>query len=392
MSIVGDKNPLRIFISAGEFSGDLLGADLCKALRSLSPFIEIYGICGPSMEAQGVIPIASIDELSVMGIVEVAKKISDIRNLEKKILSWIDRISPDLIVLIDFPGFHLKLAEQLKLRQYKIVQYVAPKMWAWGQGRLGSLRDNFDCVLGVLPFEEEFFLSHKVNYVYVGSPHLDRVESIRPISQSFNQFSEKKILAFLPGSRKDEIVRLVPVMLTLALKVQESSSEYEIVVPIAPSVDLFELAKLIGVDASELEFKTQKKIKGIWWFKGFSLEIMKGAHAAVVASGTATLECALCGTPMVVIYAMSPTSYLIAKSLVRVKYASLVNLLMNKEVVPEHIQNLDVGKIFQDLVEICAEGDRRVQMRSQLGELTARLKPNAAENAAKVILKMIGRK
>ena len=168
----------RYFISAGELSGDLIGGDLVQALKTAAPHLEPFGIAGEAMERAGVEPVAKVADFSVMGVFEVARKLAELRMLEARILAAIDRRRPTLAVLIDNPGFHLRLAEQLRMRGIRVIQYVAPKLWAWGSGRIGAVRRNFDLVLGILPFEEKFFRSQGVAYQYVGCPLKDRTDKV----------------------------------------------------------------------------------------------------------------------------------------------------------------------------------------------------------------------
>ena len=172
------KRGRECFISVGEHSGDLLASDLVLSLKDRFSKISFFGMTGDALQSAGVESIGSIDELSVMGFVEVLKKLPDLLALEKRILAAVDRRQPEFAILVDFPGFHFRLAEQLKLRGVKVIQYVAPKVWAWGEGRVAKLRKDFDLVLGIFPFEAGYFAEKGVNFRYIGSPHKDRMNKV----------------------------------------------------------------------------------------------------------------------------------------------------------------------------------------------------------------------
>jgi lipid-A-disaccharide synthase len=383
MSLTSGKSYL---ISAGEFSGDLLAADLVHSLRGIRPDLMPFGIAGETMIRSGVKPLANISELSVMGVMEVARKIADIRMLEQRILAWVDRAKPAFAILVDFPGFHFRLAEQLRLRGVLVYQYVAPKVWAWGQSRVSQLRDDFAGVYGVLPFEEEFFLQHGVPYTYVGSPHYDRMSKLEVTPEVLGLTPGRKVIAFLPGSRLSELKGILPVMMDIRKEIEHSEPDTLCVIPLAPGLRWEDVAPIIGAADTDADSGERWHAKGFWWLRGMSLELMKTSSSAVVASGTATLECALAGTPMVVVYVMNDLTYAVAKRAVKLKWVSLVNLLMNQEVVKEYIQVIDPVAVARDVLELSADTDARRVMKGHFDHLISRLEPGAAERTAKLIL------
>jgi lipid-A-disaccharide synthase len=373
-------------ISAGEFSGDLLAAELVKSLRKIREDLKPYGIVGETMRHEGVEPLAGIEELSVMGIVEVARRIADIRMLEQRILAWVDRMNPQFAVLVDFPGFHFRLAEQLHLRGVPVYQYVAPKVWAWGQKRVALLRDHFKAVLGVLPFEEDFFLRHGVNYHYVGSPHYDRMRGLRVDSAALGIPQSKNFYAFLPGSRMSELRGILPVMQRIRKELSRMDQEALCVIPLAPGLEWSAVKGILGDVEERYLAEDRWEAGGFLWIRGHSLEVMKGAQSAVVASGTATLECALAGTPMAVIYVMNDLSYAIAKRAVSLRWVSLVNLLMNREVVREFIQAIDPLKVAREVFDLARGTEQRARMVADFAELNQKLLPGGSDNAAAYIV------
>jgi len=383
MPLIANPN---IFISAGEFSGDLLAADLVHQLRLEFPLHTFVGVTGPAMRTAGVRSLATTDELSVMGVIEVARRAADIRQLEQRLLVWIDRLQPKFAVLVDFPGFHFRLAEQLKLRGIPVFQYVAPKVWAWGKARTAWLKRDFTKVIGVLPFEESFFREHGVNYSYVGSPHWDRMSKVGGQANDLGLPGGVPVVAFLPGSRLSEIRRILPEMLKIRKELKKIMPDAICVIPLASSLDEQDVWSTIGSpDLGVAKANLGFLAADFYWVKGWSLEVMKIARAAVVASGTATLECALAGTPMTVVYVMNDLSFAIAKRAVKIRWASLVNLLMNEEVVKEHLQTIHPEVVAAEIADLVRESPARKHMLQKFHELAAKLEPGASRRAARII-------
>ncbi len=372
------------FISAGEFSGDLLAASLVESLKEIIPGVEFYGIAGDEMKKVGVKAIASISELSVMGFAEVAKKIGPLRMIEDRILSHIDRIKPNLAILVDFPGFHFRLAPQLKMRSIPVVQYVAPKLWAWGEGRAKRLRDDFDLVLGLFPFEVEFFTSRGVNYQYIGTPQLDRIQNVKGVKRDFLVEENQTLVAMLPGSRPNEIIRIMPSMKVVKDLIKEKRKDLTFFVPVAPNLDLHQVTSFLPGELKQLGDGRFYK-DDFYFIHGRSLELMAASDACLVASGTATLECALLETPMVVIYKLSPLTYKIAKRKVKIPWVGLVNILSQKEVAKEYIQEFAPKDVAEKLSDILFDQAIREKMISELKELKQSLKAGAERRAAKII-------
>lgn len=386
-----DQGPSYL-ISAGEFSGDLLGADLVQAMREVMPKYSPFGITGPGMSQAGVTSIASISELSVMGVSEVLGRLASLRMLESRILEWVDRFQPRFAVLIDNPGFHLRLAEQLKMRGIKVFQFVAPKLWAWGAGRAPKLREVFDLVLGILPFEEQFFKDHGINYKYIGSPLKDRIEKVMVTRDHLGFPPGRPIIACLPGSRMSELKLNLPTLVAMRDVVAGKVPEALFVVPVAPSLSFEDVADILGYSAdsplkqSHGVFAGETyELSGLHFLRGMSLELMAACDAAVVASGTATLECALLGTPMVVVYTMSALSYKVAQRVVKLPYVSLVNLMAGKKLVSEYIQEFSVEEIGAEVVELLAPSLKRLEMKRAFEEMRDELEGAAALRAATVI-------
>lgn len=391
------------FISAGEFSGDLLAADLVTAIRDRAPKLKCFGLAGDHMIAAGVEPIASMKDFNVMGIWEVAKKLPQIAMAKRSILHSIDLKQPAFAVLVDFPGFHMNLAEELHLRGIPVFQYVAPKLWAWGEGRAKKLREIFECILGVLPFEEEFFRKRGVPYHFVGSPHRDRVAKIKVTAADLGLPKDRPIIALLPGSREIEARLLLPALMLIAKEIRRKLPHAYFVVPVAKSLDMALVCQILGSSFPRSNSEQAGKsggsfisdpdmvLDGVQFVRGMSLELMAVADAAVLASGTATLECALAGTPMSVIYKVSPMSYGLIKRLSKVQYASLVNLILNRNLVHEYIQDFSPAEVAKDVIELLANPARRQEVLDGYAEISSQLTEHAAFHAAGIICtKMAG--
>jgi len=384
------------FVSVGEFSGDLIASDMIQHLKSTVPMVEFFGITGAALDKAGVIRIGSIDELSVMGIVEVLKKLPDLLELENRVLAEVDRRKPKLAILVDFPGFHFRLAEQLKLRGIKVVQFVAPKLWAWGAHRAKALRDDFDLVLGILPFETDYFVPRGINYKYIGSPQVDRVGRV-VVKASDVGFSESdRIIACLPGSRMNEVSRMLPVIYSVATVLDKKVPGLTYVIPIASNLKLSEVIDCLRDKGIEHDLvacsetgNTIYKYGNLNFVTGMSLEVMAISEAAIVTSGTATLECGLLGTPMVVVYSMNETTYDLAKSRVTISDFSLVNIVAEKKIVTEYIQHFEVTDISREMEEILTHGDKYGEMKREFELVANKLSGHAGQNASVEIAKLL---
>lgn len=381
------KQP-RIFVSAGEPSGDLLAAELLEELRKIWPDAPIFGICGPRMRAGGAEALFGIEELSVMGFVEVIKHLPFIKHLEFSLLEQIDRREPDIAILVDYPGFHMRLAETLRLRGVYVIQYVAPQLWAWGEKRTKKLRAATDEVLGIMPFETSFFRDRAVNYRYVGTPQVDRARSAVADRPRFH-LDPSTTIGFFPGSRASEIRRLLPRIIEIRAELRRQNPELRFALSMAPNLKPELFAGILGaslgtplVEGPELTIYRQGDTTIV---RGQSIHLMKTCDAALVTSGTATLECALTGTPMAVAYVMQPLSFKIAKRFVKLPYISLVNLVADAALVHEFIQDFPATDAATELLKLAEPGAYRDEKRQKLLDLCERLQGELAKNAAAAI-------
>jgi lipid-A-disaccharide synthase len=386
-----NSRPKRIFISTGELSGEMLAVSLVKELLKHDPSLEFFGISGELLEKEGVKRIIDTKDLSVIGFGEVLTMLPKLVRLEEEIFRSLDEIKPDLAILVDYPGFHFRIAPSLKARGIKVVQYVAPKVWAWGQSRVKKLKKNFDVVLGVLPFEVDFFKKHGVPYHYVGSPHWDRVKDVTPLEGLVQFKGQGKLIALLPGSRRGEIKRLLIPLLSIAKELFSRDSSLRFVIPIAQGLDASKLeAQVCNFWGKELVSSAEHTDLGpIRMTKGHSLEVLKASDFAVVTSGTATLECALIGTPQVIVYKASALSYAIGSRLLKVPWVGLVNLCAGRELAKEFLQKFSTEEVSNHIGHILFDHSRYTHAKSDLNQLRLKFKGQAEMEASRIILEIL---
>lgn len=317
----------KFYVIAGEASGDLHGSNLMKAMLEEDPTCDFRFWGGDEMTKVGGKRVKHIKELAFMGFVEVLMNLRTIMKNLKFCKEDILAYKPDALILVDYPGFNLRIAEWAKEHNIKVIYYISPQVWAWKQNRVHTIKKVVDEMYVILPFEKDFYKKFDFDVHYIGHPLLDAIEQFKA-KQSTEGFLEKNalstqpIIAVLPGSRKQEVSKKLPIMLA-ALK---SYSNYQIIVAGAPSLDLEFYAPFL------------KDYSNVHIVHNQTYDLLSNAELAVVTSGTATLETALFEVPEVVCYIGSSISYLIAKQLIKIKYISLVNLIMDKEVVKELIQ------------------------------------------------------
>lgn len=368
---------MKYYIIAGEASGDLHASNLVAEIKKKDKKAEFRGCGGDLMKAQGVDLLKHYRTMAYMGFVEVAvnlrKVLRNIAQCKKDILDY----QPDVLILVDYPGFNLRIADFAHEKGFKVLYYISPQVWAWKRRRVLKIKKTVDKMLVIFPFEEEFYKNYGVDVTYVGNPLLDELAKFDTSNRSIflrrNSLGEKReIIALLPGSRKQEVKRMLPEM----LKVIPDFPEYQFVIAGLSSIGKDFYKNLMGnADAFLIEDQTY--------------ELLQNSSAAVVTSGTATLETALFTVPEVVCYKANYFSYLIAKWLIKVKYISLVNLVMDKEVVKELIQKeMNKVNIAKALAGILRNGKRQRQILEDYDELCERLgNAGASEKAAEVVYK-----
>ena len=357
---------MRYYIVAGEASGDLHGSNLVKALHGKDAQVDIRAWGGDKMEAAGAKLVKHYRDLAFMGFVEVVKHLPTILRNLRFCKEDIQRFRPDVLVLIDYPGFNLRIAEWAKARGIKVCYYISPQVWAWKEGRVKKIREIVDRMLVILPFELPFYQKWNYGVTYVGHPLIEVVEEecAKPLPAPLS--STMPIVALLPGSRAQEIQQKLPVMLAALARFPD----YQAVIAGAPA------------QPDEL-YESLMKDTGAVLVRNQTYEVLRQARAALVTSGTATLETALFGVPQVVCYRGNPLSYMLAKRFIKVKYISLVNLILDRPAVPELIQHgLTEDALVAELRSLLDDSPRRRQMLKDYSELRAVLGTGGASAAA----------
>ena len=363
---------MKYYIIAGEASGDLHGSNLIKELRKLDPSATIRCWGGDKMQQAGGELVKHYRELAFMGFGEVLKNIFTILRNLKFCKKDIEQFEPDALILIDYPGFNLRIAKWAKTKKLRIIYYISPQVWAWKENRVKMMKETIDKMIVILPFEKEYF-KDKWNWEveYVGHPLVEAVESEKSKVKS-QKLSDNEIIALLPGSRKQEILKKLPVM----LQASKAFPNYQFIVGKAPGVDDDFYSSLLN------------SYSNVTAVSGKTYDLLMQARAALVTSGTATLETALFGVPGVVCYKGSFLSYEIGRRLVKVKYISLVNLIMDKLVVRELIQHdMNVKNLEHELHELLTNEQRILQLKKDYVDLKNILgeKGNASATAARLI-------
>lgn len=361
---------MKYYIIAGEASGDLHGSNLIRALKEKDSTAEFRAWGGDAMQSAGANVVKHYRDLAFMGFIEVLLNIrtilKNLKSCKHDVLSY----QPDVLVLIDYPGFNMRIAEFAKQQNLKVVWYIAPQVWAWKENRVHKLKRNVNSMLTILPFEKDFFAKHNMNVDFVGHPLLDAVAERPDFNkmerlQEFGLKADKKVVALLPGSRKQEIKAMLPIMEKAAMGI-----EAQLVIAGAPS--------------QNISFYKSNLSKGssIPIIENRTYDLLEIADAALVTSGTATLETAMFNVPEVVCYRGNWFSYLIAKQLVKIKYISLVNLIMDREIVTELIQNkLNVKNLRKEL-QNCLSVKKRTKFLNDYNELITKLGGAGASHKA----------
>ena len=346
---------MKYYIIAGEASGDLHASNLLKEIRKNDPNAEFRGFGGDLMQEQGTVLVKHYRELAFMGFVEVLMHLRTILKNIAKCKEDIQQWKPDALILVDYPGFNLRIAPFAKEAGIPVFYYISPQIWAWKQSRVHKIAASTDKIFCILPFEKEFYKKFGYDVEFVGHPLLDAVND--PAVPLSLKHDSRKIIALLPGSRKQEISTMLPVM----MEVVKRFPQLRFVIAGAPSQPKEYYQSILGSSSIEIVF-------------GETYSLLHSAHAAVVTSGTATLETALHNVPEVVCYKGSVISYHIARRLIKVKYISLVNLVMDQEIVKELIQEeMNARLIGEELSKLVEGGSKREAMFSEFTELRTKL-------------------
>ena len=381
---------MRILISAGEASGEFYGAELIKALRQQlaqrgsEAEIEFFGVGGEQMRAAGCDLLVDAREIAEVGIVEVVKHIPTIYRRFREVVREAERRRPDAAVLIDFPDFNLRLAREMHKRGVPVIYYVSPQLWAWKRGRIELVRKYVRKMLVIFPFEATFYHEHGIEAQFVGHPLADLPAPAITREQFAAEYkldAGREWIALLPGSRRAEVSRIFPPLLEAA---QLLGPDYVYIVPVASTLDAGFMSSFMRDDAG-LPVT----------FTGDASATLLHARAAAVASGTSTLEAALIGTPFTMVYQVAPLTWALGRRLVKVDRFAMVNLIAERDVVPELVQaDFTAQRVCAELQRIIPDGEARQKMLADFREVRQRLRPgdgdgNASERAAKAVLSLV---
>lgn len=380
--------PVRILISAGEASGEMYGAQLIEALLRRDSSLTFFGVGGTRMRAAGCETVVDAKDLAVVGITEILSHLPKIYKLYRHLIQEADLRKPDLAIVIDSPAFNWRVAREMKKRGIPTVYYVAPQFWAWRQGRVRLLREYIDKALVIFPFEEKFYRDRGVDATFVGHPlaELPHPEIERDdYAAQFKLDPPKSWITLMPGSRVKEVRMNLPTILEAAAQLGNS---YEFLLPIAPTLDRASLQHQIKQQDIKL---VPEALPALWH-----------SRAGIIASGTATVEAAMMSTPFVMVYRVSPLTYALGKSRVKVPHFAMVNLIAGEEVVPELIQqDFTSENVVSRIQEILPDGPARDKMLEGLAKVKSKLKTpkvnqgqlqHPADRAAEIILTLANRR
>ena len=391
---------MRILISAGEASGEMYGAGLMEALRRIEPSLEFFGVGGDQMRAAGCDTVVDATDLSVVGITEILSHLPKIWGLFHKLIAEADRRKPDLAIVIDSPAFNWRVARQMKKRGVPVVYYVCPQFWAWRQGRVRLLRKYVDKALVIFPFEEKFYRDRGVNTEFVGHPLADLP---RPAISRDNYAvqhgldSAKPWITLMPGSRVKEVRMNLPGILAAAKLL---GGEYQFLLPVAPTLDRTMVQRFVEAHPSKparggaaLNRVRQKEPQ--LHLVPEALPALTHSRAGIIASGTATVEAAMMEAPFVMVYRVTPLTYLLGRSTVKVPHFAMVNLIAGAEVVPELVQHdFTPEKVVAEVSKIIPDGERREKMLDGLRRVRALLRGSGeggppADRAAGAVVELL---
>lgn len=362
---------LRVFVSAGETSGDLHGAALAASIRRRHPEVEFRGLGGPRLAAEGTRLLAGLDRLAIVGFVEVVRHLPYFLGLRRRVVEEWSRWRPDLVVLIDYPGFNLRLAREARARGIRVLYYIAPQVWAWHRRRAGTLAEVTDAVAVVFPFEEDVLRTAGVRARFVGHPLVERSSGWPDAETARRRLgldAGRPVLGLFPGSRRGEVRRLLGPFAETARRLEREHPGLQVRVARASGLDPALYRREAGLTAVD-----------------DAIALLRASTAALVKSGTTTVEAALAGTPIVIAYRVNPLTYAIARRVVRVPHIGMVNLLAGRGIVPEFVQGAvrpgALATALGPLLDVGSEARRRMRadfetVRRGLGG------PGASERAA----------
>ena len=370
---------MKLMMVAGEVSGDVHGEGLIRSLRQNHADADLFGIGGKKMLREGFRPYFMLDTMQAHGFVELAGHLPRLYKTLWRMRDALEEESPDALVLIDYPGFNLKLAAYASEKGIPVIFFNSPQIWAWRKGRLDKIKRLVDKMIVLFPFEEEIYQQAGVDVSWVGHPLLDEIgqeSDSAAFRKNFGLRADLPLLAIAPGSRPSEMRKHLPTMLEALPEIEKKIGEFQCILPVAESLDFDEVRRKASSSSVYVAVVPEQ-----------FLESVRASDAAVIASGTASLQTGLALKPFVIVYRVSPLTYMIARLLAETKYIGMVNVLADKEIVPELLQNeFTVGNITDHAVRLLQDHDYRGTMISELEKIGLKLgEPGAYRRAAKCI-------
>jgi len=368
----------NIMILAGEPSGDIHGGHLCRELKNISPGIQLFGMGGPKMEEAGFEVVHRIGDTGIVGFWEVYKELGKYWKIFKKMVAVMEERRPDAVILIDYPGFNIRFAKKAHQLGIKVYYYISPQLWAWGQWRIKKIRRYVDKMLVIFPFEKEFYNSHGIEAEFIGHPLIGtlNLDLSKEECQKHLGITSSPVIGLLPGSRRGEIKKILPILIETAKILQEKIPEAKFILPIAS----IELRPLIEDQLKQTSVKIRTR-------EGSGKEIIVASDLLILASGTVTLEASVYLTPMIIVYKISFFSWLMGKILIKIPFIGLVNIVRGQKIIPEFIQyQARPEAVAQAGLEILTQPEIRERMIGELKIVRDKLgRPGAATRAAAVI-------
>ena len=372
---------MKIAVVAGEASGDLHASHVIRELKSLDPALETFGVGGDLLAREGMRILHHASEMGIVGLFNVIRHLPMFRRAFRELIAEIETQRPDVVLLVDYPDFNLRVARRCRELGLRVVYYISPQLWAWRRGRVKQVAKYVDRMIVIFPFEETFYRKHGVAVTYAGHPLVEQLAGIAPRERGGvrqERGGGPLRVALMPGSRRMEVQALLPPMLE-AIAILRREREVEATIIQAPTIERTSLDSIIatsGVDVTIVEHDGG--------------EALAAADVALSSSGTATLESAILGTPVVVVYRLSRATYALGKRLVRLPYFSLVNIVADRKVVPELIQHEVTGVRMAAEVRSLVEPERNASVREALSEVRAKLgEPGASRRVARTIHEMV---
>ena len=376
----------KVMICTGEASGDLHGASVAAALRDMTPEIELFGMGGSHMHDVGVELVYNIADIGVMGFVEIFWNLPKFFRLRSYLSKIMDERRPDVLVLIDYGGFHMFMAAVAKKKNIPVVYYICPKAWVWGKWRAKAIAGWVEKIAAIFPFEADIYREAGASVTFVGHPLVDIVKPSMDREAAYRHFgadARRPLLLLLPGSRYQEVGSLLEIMLASARKVQERIPDCQFYMPVAPTIPL-----------EYVEAAVKSSGVPVIFTRNSTYNLMQLADCAIAASGTVTLEAAMMGLPSVIIYRMQPMTYWLIRLVANVSHVGLPNIVVGRRILPELIQNeVTSGNVSQAAISLMQDEAVRSRTRIDLQEVRVKLgEPGAVRRVAGIVLDVAARR